>query len=147
MPMQCRPRRQATYLVCACIAVGALGRPARAELATVTWKDFAEGAWTDPLNWSPERVPDNDATTTYHARLGQARVTLDRDVTVDRLTLGNYPYDLFLSGSAALTVNEAFEWERGILLGNGRLVNRGTLLTTNDAASADKHLGGWTLEN
>ena len=64
-----------------------------------------DGNWGDPANWSPAIVPNNGGGNTFAATIANVFLTLDLDVTVDRLTFN--PGDgnpIIVGGTAPLLV-------------------------------------------
>ena len=60
--------------------------PARADFINSTYTGPTDGNWGDPANWSPAIVPNNGGGNTFAATIANVFLTLDLDVTVDRLT-------------------------------------------------------------
>jgi hypothetical protein len=58
------------------------------QAATInsTYTGPTDGNWGDPANWSPAIVPNNGGGNTFAATIANVFLTLDLDVTVDRLT-------------------------------------------------------------
>jgi len=57
---------------------------------TSTWTHAGRGRWSDPTNWCPEIVPDNDAQHTFNVAvpIANAEVILDISPTVTSVALG-----------------------------------------------------------
>jgi hypothetical protein len=76
---------------------------ARADNIKSTYTGPTEGNWGDPANWSPAIVPNNGGGNSFAATIANVFLTLDLDVTVNRLTFkpgdGN---SIILGGTAPL---------------------------------------------
>jgi hypothetical protein len=63
--------------------------PADADGQTAAAWNGTNGNWSDAARWSTNPAfPDNAGPTTYAVTVGSGFVTLDRDITVQRLSLG-----------------------------------------------------------
>jgi hypothetical protein len=60
--------------------------PARADFIKSTYIGPSDGNWGDPANWSPAIVPNNGGGNSFAATIANVFLTLDLDVTVNRLT-------------------------------------------------------------
>ena len=60
--------------------------PARADFIKSTYIGPTDGNWGDPANWSPAIVPNNGGGHSFAATIANVFLTLDLDVTVNRLT-------------------------------------------------------------
>jgi hypothetical protein len=60
--------------------------PARADFIKSTYVGPSDGNWGDPANWSPAIVPNNSGGNSFAATIANVFLTLDLDVTVNRLT-------------------------------------------------------------
>ena len=59
---------------------------ARADFIKSTYVGPSDGNWGDPANWSPAIVPNNGGGHSFAATIANVFLTLDLDVTVNRLT-------------------------------------------------------------
>ncbi len=77
--------------------------PTRADFIKSTYIGPSDGNWGDPANWSPAIVPNNGGGHSFAATIANVFLTLDLDVTVNRLTFkpgdGN---PIILGGTAPL---------------------------------------------
>ena len=83
-PIRDRDRR----LLLALAALAGTAAPAVAQ-TTLTWNTAADGNWSNPLNWTPNGVPNNAGPNTFNAVIGLAglyTVTLDIDATIQNYT-------------------------------------------------------------
>ena len=75
----------------------------RAAIIKSTYIGPSDGNWGDPANWSPAIVPNNGGGHSFAATIANVFLTLDLDVTVNRLTFkpgdGN---PIILGGTAPL---------------------------------------------
>ena len=60
--------------------------PVRADFIKSTYTGPSDGNWGDPANWSPAIVPNNGGGHFFAATIANVFLTLDLDVTVNRLT-------------------------------------------------------------
>ncbi len=77
--------------------------PARADFIKSTYIGPSDGSWGDPANWSPAIVPNNGGGDSFAATIANVFLTLDLDVTVNRLAFK--PGDgipIILGGTAPL---------------------------------------------
>jgi hypothetical protein len=58
----------------------------RAEFIKSTYVGPSDGNWGDPANWSPAIVPNNGGGQSFAATIANVFLTLDLDVSVNRLT-------------------------------------------------------------
>ena len=75
-----------------------------------------DGTWSNPANWSPARVPNNDATDTYDVVWDTHAVRLDIDIPV---TIRNFTFASSgtLTGAFGLNIQGDFFWLAGTLAG------------------------------
>src|ERR1700726_4246949 len=86
-------------VVIACI-LAAIGSVC-AQQVTATWSG-GTGNWNDPLQWSSFPLfPNNNGILTYSTVINPGNVTLNQDITVSKLALGQ-------SGSPTLEGNGGF---------------------------------------
>jgi hypothetical protein len=72
--------------------------------------DGGSGNWSDPLHWNTDpNYPNNGGGFTYDATINAGSVTLDRNITIQRLYLNNGT----LSGAFELALNEGITWTAG----------------------------------
>ena len=75
--------------------------PARADFINSTYTGPTDGNWGDPANWSPAIVPNNGGGNTFAATIANVFLTLDLDVTVNRLTFNPGDGDPIIIGGTA----------------------------------------------
>jgi hypothetical protein len=74
--------------------------------------DGGNGNWSDFIHWSSNpNYPNNGGGFTYDATINSGTVTLDRDITLQRLFLGNGT----LTGAFQLSLNEGVTWTGGTI--------------------------------
>ena len=73
-----------TFLVVS--ALLALTSTCFAETIKSTYVGPSDGNWGDPANWSPAIVPNNGGGNTFAATIANVFLTVDLDVSVNRLT-------------------------------------------------------------
>ncbi|MBL8761473.1 MAG: hypothetical protein JNL50_09245 [Phycisphaerae bacterium] len=152
--------KRRTIGMAALAAVGIVSWTQRAHGQTeVSWASPASGDWSNPLNWSPNEVPNNAGPNTYNATIGVAgvyTVNLDLDVTIEKLTFNATGSVLQLADNADLTLNT--DWLMGGTEFNGRrdLGGLGTLTVLGDITFSDARLrhttqvvssGTWTFNS
>lgn len=130
--------------VAALAAAGMASWSQRASGQTeVSWASASSGDWSNPLNWSPNVVPNNSGPNTYNATIGVAgayTVNLDLDVTIEKLTFNAAGSVLQLADTADLTLNS--DWTMSGTEFNGRrdLGGSGTLAVLGNINFSDAHL-------
>src|SRR4029077_8990293 len=74
--------------ICSIICTLMFASFSSAQAATInsTYTGPTDGNWGDPANWSPAIVPNNGGGNTFAATIANVFLTLDLDVTVNRLT-------------------------------------------------------------
>jgi hypothetical protein len=78
--------------------------------------DSHSGNWDDPLHWSTNpNYPNNASGVTYDAIIDIGHVTLNRDITIQRLYLSFGLFPPLLDGGGTLTLNEGLTWTGGYL--------------------------------
>jgi hypothetical protein len=103
------------------MALGLLASTSAADFSAV-WGG-GNGNWSDPLLWNTNpNYPNNTGGVTYDAVISGGSVTLDRDITIQRLFynagIGT------LRGASQLTLNEGMTWDGGqIALSPGGAIN------------------------
>ena len=105
-PIRDRDRR----LLLALAALAGTAAPAVAQ-TTLTWNTAADGNWSNPLNWTPNGVPNNAGPNTFNAVIGLAglyTVTLDIDATIQNYTQSGVGAILNLGNTSDLVVNQNF---------------------------------------
>jgi fibronectin-binding autotransporter adhesin len=93
--------------------------------------DGGNGNWDDPLHWNTNpNYPNNSGGFTYDATINIGLVSLDRDITIQRLVFNNG----YLDGPFGITLNEGLDWGEGwfrnvhsINLGSGSVSTIGPL--------------------
>ena len=74
---------------------------ARADFIKSTYVGPSDGNWGDPANWSPAIVPNNGDGHSFAATIANVFLTLDLDVTVNRLTFNPGDGNNILFGGTA----------------------------------------------
>ena len=74
---------------------------ARADFIKSTYVGPSDGNWGDPANWSPAIVPNNGGGHSFAATIANVFLTLDLDVTVNRLTFNPGDGNNILFGGTA----------------------------------------------
>lgn len=93
---------------------------AAAQDITSIWSG-GTGVWSNGAKWSTHpRFPSDTQTQAYAAIINNGNVTLDRDLAVDRLALGQSGQPL-LQGNRTLAVRSAFHLNNTAITGNGTL--------------------------
>ena len=102
----------------------------RSDADTVTWTNVYGNTWSNPLNWSPNRIPGPGDTAVIANNNNYYVISLDVDADVGGLILGgtNGTYvQSFLTGGQTLTVNGPIQ-----VTAQGQLtVDGGTIAGTN----------------
>ena len=75
--------------------------PTRADFIKSTYIGPSDGNWGDPANWSPAIVPNNGGGHSFAATIANVFLTLDLDVTVNRLTFNPGDGNNILFGGTA----------------------------------------------
>jgi hypothetical protein len=93
--------------------------PASAADATSTW-DGSTNNWTSN-HWSSPNFPNNgNGGLTYDAVLGSGTVTVDQDISIQKLTLTGGT--LTATSPFLLTINDLLDWSFGTMSGAGQTV-------------------------
>jgi hypothetical protein len=88
-----------TFLVVS--ALLALTSTCFAETIKSTYVGPSDGNWGDPANWSPAIVPNNGGGNTFAATIANVFLTVDLDVSVNRLTFNPGDGNNILFGGTA----------------------------------------------
>jgi hypothetical protein len=106
-----------------------------------TWNG-STGNWSEAARWSSANFPNNgNGGLTYDAVINAGTVTLDRDITIEALTLGGLATTLTqaATNNFTLTLNDLFTWTGGTLGGPGQInANDGIDIS----GGGNKRLGG-----
>lgn len=88
-----------------CLVFGARLCTAQSEVNSTFLNYFGPSFYSDPSNWSPAQVPNNNGTTLYNVTIGNGFwVELDTDATISNLNLTGFFARIEVSGHA-LNVN------------------------------------------
>jgi hypothetical protein len=109
-------------LTCALVATTLIC--ARADFIKSTYVGPSDGNWGDPANWSPAIVPNNGGGDTFAATIANVFLTVDLDVSVNRLTFkpgdGN---PIIVGGTAPLLYCQDHDFSSAhTKVGNGGIV-------------------------
>jgi uncharacterized repeat protein (TIGR02543 family) len=108
----------------------------------IIWTNLAGGNWHEPLNWSPNLVPNADDTVWI---TNTVSVTVSGDAHCGNFTFGS-PAAPTLTGSGALTIHGSATWAQGLMSGTGwTIIAPGGRLTLTYALGLT--LSARTLEN
>lgn len=115
-----------------------------ANAATLSTWDGTTGNWTQATRWSTNPVfPNNNGPNAYDAQIAAGAVTLDQNITINRLQLSGG----VIEGNSALTAAEGIAWTGGTVRGSG-ILNLGTAgPTTITGPSAALILNARTVNN
>ena len=105
--------------------------------------DGGNGNWGDALHWNTNpNYPDNAGGVTYDATINSGNVTLDRNITIQRLFFSNG----IVGGGFELTLNDGLTWSGGRI---GSIVNlaTGSASTIAPNSSSSSYLDGATINN
>lgn len=99
-----------------CALVVAICSDRVAAQVTSTWNGTT-GNWSDATRWSTDPLfPSNgNGGNDYNAVISGGTVTLDQDIEVDGLTLGNAT----ITGEFGLQLNGSSSWAGGVMAGTG----------------------------
>jgi hypothetical protein len=86
-------------IICA-LGASAFGS-AHPETIKSTYIGPADGSWGNPANWSPAIVPNNGGDNSFATTIANVFLTLDLDVTVNRLTLARGDGNNIIVGGTA----------------------------------------------
>jgi hypothetical protein len=104
--------------------------------------DGGNGNWDDPLHWSTNpNYPDNTGGFTYDATINHGTVSLNRDITIQRLFFDGR--DTILTGAHELTLNQGMTLTGGSLSSTINLSAGSTSnISTSNISSGPSALGG-----
>lgn len=95
-----------------------LALAAVANAATLSTWDGTTGNWSQSTHWSTNPVfPNNNGPNTYDTQIAAGAVTLDENITINRLLLGGG----IIEGGSSLTAAEGMAWTGGTVRGSGIL--------------------------
>jgi hypothetical protein len=121
--VQRTPRILPFALVLLLTALTPLCRSSAADFSAI-W-DGGNGNWDDPLHWNTNpNFLNNSKAGTYDATISSGNVTIDRNITVQRLFLTNF--ETTLSDAYELTLNEGLSWNYGATVGYSTTINLAT---------------------
>ena len=107
-------------------ALAAAAGSARAQL--ITWNALS-GGWSDPLNWSPQNVPDTLGESADLPDRGSAyTVSCSATLSVDSITLSTADASLYLLSGASFSI------------GAGGIDNEGFVLINSNSGTSDTYL-------
>ncbi len=116
-----------------------------AHFSTITsvWTNTTTGDWNTDTNWSPNLAPGSNDTAVLATG---ATVTLNNDLDLRDLSLGNDGNSPILTGTGTVRVLGLCLWTAGTMAGQGNtVIAPGALLMLRDLDSVG--LSGRTLEN
>jgi uncharacterized repeat protein (TIGR02543 family) len=85
----------------------------------IAWTNLANGDWNEPLNSSPNLMPDADDDVTIS---NFVTFIVNAEAHCHNFVLGIGGQNPTLSGSGALTIHGSWVWTTGIMSGNGRTI-------------------------
>jgi hypothetical protein len=111
-----------TQLFLFTFVVATLAQITQASAADVSavWDNF-NGNWGDPFHWNTNpNYPNNTGGVTYDATINGGVITLDRNITIQRLFFNssvNGIHGIYgsISGPFELTLNEGLIWTGGVI--------------------------------
>lgn len=138
--MQRTPRTCLLVVSLVTLELALLSSSSAADFSS-TWLN-GTGNWSDATQWNTSpNYPNNGNGVTYDATINSGAVTLDRDITIQRLTFSGGS----LTGSSDLTLNEGLTWTGGELRTSGA-INLGAG-STSTISGSDLVLDGPTINN
>jgi len=116
-------------------ALSAAAGSAHAQL--ITWNAL-NGGWSDPLNWSPQNVPDTLGESAELPDRGSAyTVSCSATLSVDAITLSSLDASLYLVGGASFGVGGGGIYNAGLVLVNSNSSTFDTSLTFLDSGGLE----------
>jgi hypothetical protein len=113
-------RFAAMLLALPLLGIGSVGVPEPARAQTITWTAISDGSWNNPVNWTPNQVPDvAGEAAIIPAGSGTYTITVNISPTIDWLRAENASATLRFT-SSLLTLLNAEGW-----------TNDGTVYTQN----------------
>jgi hypothetical protein len=101
------------------------------DLASVTWNGTDSEVWSDPLNWTPNIVPNEYQNVTIPYGTPNDPTIYDTGLACKQLIL-NSGVTLILSGGSGLTIKGDLTIENGATLNNGGvIILKGNLINLN----------------
>ena len=103
-----------SLLFIACVATACFTASSNSSAAdfSAIWDVTATGGRFSPLEDANPTYPNNTGAITYDATINGGNVTLDRNITVQRLFLNSFTN---LIGASELTLNEGLTWTNGYI--------------------------------
>ena len=98
----------------------------------------SDGNWTNSAKWDiAPAYPNNGNGVTYDATINTGTVTLDQDITIQRLFLNQLIFPSVLTGDFDLTLNDGLTWSGGVISGTGHNLNLAVGSTSNISGSVN----------
>ncbi len=98
------------------VQVTSVAKSSAADFSAI-WIGGGNNNWSDGTLWSTSpNYPNNIGDSTYDATINIGKVTLDRDITIQRLFInrGDPVFNTTLSGAGTLTLNEGLFYAGGL---------------------------------